>query len=179
MENSALTNEELKETLNRIIGFISNSDSKVSYLLSTFGVIFTILLTLKFPNLNFINGMLSTSPMSCFGLAMIAIMCISLISFLAGLYHLTRVLFARVECNSYAPSKIFFGHISTYSPNYQYYLSSINNVTEEEYRKDLASQVYTNSVICDQKFKHYNKGFKLSVYSLPTLIITWSYLFQP
>lgn len=178
MSNSALTNDELKDVLDRTIGFISNCDSKVSYLLSTFGVIFTILLTLKFPSLKFINESLANVNMNYWVIFFILVMIISLFCFLKGFYHFTQVLFARIDCNNYTPSKIFFGHIGKYNPNYQSYLSSINNVSDEQFREDLASQIYTNSIICNQKFEHYNKGFKFSIYSLPIVIVTWSYLFQ-
>lgn len=178
MSNSAITNDELKDILDRIIGLISNCDSKVSYLLSTFGVIFTILLTLKFPSLNFINENLTKPNVSCWVIFVILAMIVSLFCFLKGLYHFTQVLFARIDCNNYTPSKIFFGHIGKYNTDYKSYLSSINNVSDEQFRVDLSSQVYTNSIICNEKFKHYNKGFKLSIYSLPIVIVTWSYLFQ-
>jgi hypothetical protein len=178
MNNSALTNDELKEILDRIVAFIANCDSKVSYLLSVFGVVFTILLTLKFPNLNFINITFSKLPINYWVIGVILIMVVSLLFFLKGLYHFSRVLFARIECSNYSPSKIFFGHISKYNPDYNHYLLSINNTTVEQYREDLASQIYTNSIICNKKFENYNTGFKCSIYSLPILIVSWSYLFQ-
>ena len=173
-----LTNDELKNILDRIIVFIENCDSKVSYLLSAFGVIFTILFTLKFPNLKFIECTLAQPSVSCLFILSLLGFVFSLMCFIKGLYHFTQVLIARTQCTHYQKSKLFFGHIATKYENYQEYLSDVNQITDDAYREDLSSQIYTNSQICNKKFEQYNIGFKFSIYSLPILIVTWTYLFQ-
>ncbi|OOH86189.1 hypothetical protein BMT54_11255, partial [Pasteurellaceae bacterium 15-036681] len=112
MNNSALTNEELKQILDRIIGFISNCDNKVSYLLSFLGVISTILFTVKSPNMVFIKSSISQNPINPIFFFGILGFIISIIFFIKGLYHLTQALVAKTNCDEYERSVMFFGHIA-------------------------------------------------------------------
>ncbi|WP_201607766.1 hypothetical protein [Psychrobacter immobilis] len=174
--DSRISNEVLEKTLDRTIGFVANCDSKVSYLLSFVGVIITILLTFKPPNLIFISLVLESNEsywffgISIFGLTL------SLFYFLKGVYHLSQALTARTKIHSEnSNSMIFFGAISSQQGSNEY----LQNIEKNEYsyREDLACQIYVNSKICTEKFERYNKGFKLILFSLPVLIVSWSYLF--
>lgn len=177
MEDSPqISNEILEKTLDRTIGFISNCDSKVSYLLSFVGVIITILLTLKPPKLDFISSVLeSNESYWFFGISIFAFI-LSLFYFLKGVYQLSQALTARTQIHSEnSNSMIFFGSISDQQGSNEY----LQNIEKDKYsyREDLACQIYINSKICTEKFKKYNKGFKLILLSLPVLIVSWSYLF--
>ena len=55
-----ISNEILEKNLERIIGFVANCDSKVSYLLSAVGIILTILFTVKPMNLTFLKSALGS-----------------------------------------------------------------------------------------------------------------------
>lgn len=179
MENNhRISNEILEKNLDRIIGFVANCDSKVSYLLTFVGVIITILLTIKSPHLHFINPALnSTDSTWLLTLSIGVIGVVFAISLLVlGTYHLSKALIGKTERNpENTESLIFFGAISD-RRNSEEYLSIINN-EEYSYRNDLASQIYNNSKICTEKFDRYNKGFKLIRYGLPMLIIFWLFLF--
>ncbi|QPB43735.1 hypothetical protein IHV77_11105 [Rodentibacter haemolyticus] len=170
--------DKLESILERNISFIVNCDTKVSFWLSTLGVIFTILFTVRIPTLDYVRQNFSDlqSICGCFTLVLIIFIC-SLISCVIGIYFLIQVLIARIECNGYSNSKIFFGHIVQYS-DYRNYLNVLKSTTLDEYKEDLVSQIYINAVICTEKFKNYNKGAKFCIYSLPFLIWSWSYIFQ-
>ena len=55
-DNPRISDEVLEKNLDRIIGFVANCDSKVSYLLSAIGIILTVLLAIKPTNLTFIKS---------------------------------------------------------------------------------------------------------------------------
>ncbi|MGE6325493.1 hypothetical protein ACQKDA_06465 [Psychrobacter sp. NPDC078370] len=169
-------NEILEKNLERIIGFVANCDSKVSYLLSAVGVILTILFTVKPMNLTFLKSALGSDETNVLlGFSMLAII-LSLFYFLQGVYQLSQALTARTKIHSgNSSSMIFFGAISAQAGSHDY-LQSIEK-TDYSYREDLACQIYINSKICTEKFEKYNKGFKFILLSLPFLIISWCYLF--
>ena len=169
-------NEILEKNLERIIGFVANCDSKVSYLLSAVGVILTILFTVKPMNLTFLKSALGSDETNVLlGFSMLAII-LSLFYFLQGVYQLSQALTARTKIHSgNSSSMIFFGAISAQAGSHDYLQSIEKN--EYSYREDLACQIYINSKICTEKFERYNKGFKLILFSLPLLVVSWSYLF--
>lgn len=177
MEDSPrISNEILEKNLDRIIGFIANCDSKISYLLSSIGIILTILVTVKPTNLNFLKSALNSDETNILlGLSVLAII-LSSFYFLKGVYRLSQALTARTKIHSgNSSSMIFFGAISAQAGSHDY----LQNIEKNEYsyREDLACQIYINSKICTEKFERYNKGFKLIIFNLPFLVISWCYLF--
>lgn len=174
--DSQVTNEVLEKNLDRIIGFVANCDSKVSYLFSAVGIILTILFAVKPMNLILIRSALNSNvPDVMLGFAILGLI-ISLSYFLAGIYSLSQALIAQTQSHSEnSDSKIFFGAIASQG-NSQNYLSNVNN-DGYSYREDLACQIYINSKICTEKFEKYNRGLKFIRRSLLLLIICWSYLF--
>lgn len=171
-----ISDEILEKNLERIIGFVANCDSKVSYLLSAVGIILTILFTVKPTNLNFLKSALSSDETNVLlGFSVLAII-LSSFYFLQGIYQLSQALTARTKIHSgNSSSMIFFGAISAQAGSNDYLQSIEKN--EYSYREDLACQIYINSKICTEKFERYNKGFKLILLSLPFLVISWCYLF--
>lgn len=177
MEDSPrISNEILEKNLERIIGFVANCDSKVSYLLSAVGIILTILFTVKPTNLNFLKSALGSDETNVLLGFSVLIIILSSFYFLQGVYQLSQALTARTKIHSgNSSSMIFFGAISAQAGSHDY-LQSIEQ-TDYSYREDLACQIYINSKICTEKFERYNKGFKLILFSLPLLVVSWSYLF--
>ncbi len=175
-DNFQVSNEMLEKTLDRTIGFIANCDSKVSYLLSAVGIILTILFTVKPTNLTFLKTALNSNDSYVFlGFGVLGFI-LSAFYFLKGIYHLSQALTAQTGLHSEnSKSMIFFGAISAQGGS-QNYLLSINK-SEYSYREDLACQIFLNSKICDEKFKRYNNGFRLILFNLPILVISWAYLF--
>lgn len=169
--------DKLHLTLDRIIGFISNCDTKVSFWFSFFGVILTILSTLKTPTKEAITSILCATPRNITGEAIIFVFFVSAIFFVIGIYFLSRALIAKITNNEDRKSNIFFGHIASHR-NQQAYLSDLKSIDLNKYIEDLVSQIYINSKICEQKFKNYNKGVKMSGISIIFLLISWLYIFQ-
>ncbi len=176
MNNSEITSDILEKNLERIIGFISNCESKVSYLLATTGIIATILTTVIPPNLKSIKLFLHSNepnfliPMCIFGIL------ISTVYFLLGIHYFSKVLTADTKRTSEnTNSMIFFGSVSS-ELNSNSYISKLES-SNYSYKDDLACQIYINSKICTQKFENYGRGFKLIRRSLPVIILCWTYLF--
>ena len=88
---------------------------------------------------------------------------VSAICFIIGLYFLSKALMAKITNNEDRKSNIFFGHIAS-NRNQQAYLNRLEATNLNKYIEDLVSQIYINSKICEQKFKNYNKGVKISWY---------------
>lgn len=179
MEDSfQISNEILEKNLDRVIGFVANCDSKVSYILSAIGIILTILFTVKPSNLTFIKSAFYGHSDKLYWFLFLGLVGLAFSSFyfLKGIYHLSQALTARTETHSgNSNSMIFFGAISVQEGG-NAYLQNIEN-NEYSYREDLACQIYINSKICTEKFRRYNKGFKLVLFSVPILITSWCYLF--
>ena len=85
-----------------------------------------------------------------------------------GIYFLLDVLKARVKCENYSHSVIFFGHIANFNCHLTY-LNQLKTTNLTKYQDDLAFQIFINSKICDRKYKLFNIGLKLSTYPLPLL----------
>lgn len=166
----------LEKNLERIIGFVNNCDSKVSYLLATTGVIITILFTVTPPNLKFIKSTLNNSePNLLIPISILAII-VSFVYFLMGINYCLKVLIANTKLTpENTESMIFFGSICT-QYNSHSYISKFES-PNYSYKDDLACQIFINSKICNEKFRNYNIGFKLIHRSLPILILCWSYIF--
>lgn len=177
MEKNNISTEILEKNLNRIIDLIKNCDTKVSYVLAITGIVISILFKVKTPNLYFIKKAISGDDLYWF--FSIAILGLILTSFfcLKGIYCLTQALMAKSDINKEnEQSLIFFGSIADKIKNGSDYLANFDS-HNYDYREDLACQIYINSTICTSKFKNYVKGLNLLRWSLPILIICWSYLF--
>ncbi|MCL9764014.1 Pycsar system effector family protein [Neisseria subflava] len=173
--------DKLHLTLDRIIGFISNCDTKVSFWFSFFGAILTILSTLKTPTTEFIKSVFCANPRNRTDEVVLfifmLIFLVSAICFIIGLYFLSKALMAKITNNEDRKSNIFFGHIAS-NRNQQAYLKCLKATNLNKYIEDLVSQIYINSKICEQKFKNYNKGVKISGISIIFLLVSWLYIFQ-
>lgn len=165
--------EEYLGILDRIIIFINNCDNKASIILGIYGVFGGILLT---SNLfyNFIKN-LFLLKFDNYLLIYIFLLLIASLLFIWGIIRLFLVLYAKIDTKVYAEkglvtnSKIFYGTISNYS--FQEYKLKISNLTEEEFKDDILSQIYIDSKICIKKFQNYNKGLKCSFLGLISFLI--------
>ncbi|WP_204352565.1 hypothetical protein [Aggregatibacter kilianii] len=143
--------DKLHLTLDRIIGFISNCDTKVSFWFSFFGAILTILVTVKSPTTEFIKGVFCANPRNITGEAVLflfmIVFLVSVVFFIIGICFLSKALMAKITNNEEKKSNIFFGHIALHK-NWQDYLNNLKSTSLNKYTEDLASQIYINSKIC-------------------------------
>lgn len=171
MSNNTASNEELisidelKGILDRNIEFVKTSDTKASIILSVYGVILALLLS--YDNLIHFKKIFEKATWCYIALVIIAF-CIVIL----GVYYLLRVISAKVDGAAYPNSKIFFGGIVSYK-SYNDYENSFQSYSEDEFRKDLLSQIYINAEIADLKFSRYKTGLLISLVGFAFLIILW------
>jgi len=173
MENSKYILENTKH-------WISNCDSKISYLLTINGVIITIIFSSE--NAKYLVDTFNLIPASICSIKHLVnfFEYITLFGFvlflLLSLYHGLKALKGQLnprdfdeENNNDEKSKIFWGDIS--QNNFNDFHSSFENVTEIDFKKDLRKQVYINSKICSLKFKLYNKMLSQTAFAYIFLIL--------
>jgi hypothetical protein len=175
---SALTKDEALETLNRTIGFVNNCDSKSSVILGIFGVMITILFSGEGINgLKFIIKSAITEGTTC-GAFYFILLFIAFATLGYGNYKLLMVLFANTNCGDKnqdgleSDSKIFFGSISK-NVNFKQYKEKLYTYSEEDYLNDIISQIYINSIICNEKFENYKRGMKISIIGFLAFVFIW------
>ncbi|MCK5129022.1 MAG: hypothetical protein KAQ68_04155 [Clostridiales bacterium] len=155
MSKNKIKKSEALDILDRIIGFVYNADTKASIALGIFGAFLTIIITGD--SIDNIKGIVEASSdsgkfLDCIFLIICAL---AIISFVVGMYKLVRVLFPNITIAR--ESNIFFGSIAK-NKSYKEYKSKLENLSKEDYLKDITSQIYINSKICTNKFKNFKFG---------------------
>lgn len=167
-ENKEYKKEDAYETLGIINTWIGNMDTKVSYALALAGVLAGVIFEKGLPSA--FQRIAEVSKLSELNggeiIAAILVCLLYLASFLSIISFMWAVI-ARVKNLNNAPSIFFFGSIG--GMDLQNYIDKTNQITEEEIIKDIEEQIHTNSKICSQKAKWYNKGIKLLV----ATIVLW------
>lgn len=156
------------QTLERNIGFINSCDTKTSIVLTSIGVLLTIILTN-----NGLSSIFHITSSSLAGKTFCDIL--YLVGFLAsvdmlllGIWNLVNVLIAKIEPlnkskkPSAAPSMVFFAGILNVGDEAVYH-NRFLAMKGEELLDDLISEIYINAEIAKQKYRHYNLGLKLTV----------------
>lgn len=164
---SKRTREELKEILDRNTAWIENCDSKTSIILGSFGVIAGIFLATDYVS-KFKSIFCHMISNVSFWTVIYIIFCISSISLiLAGCICWITALFARVNLNEFSDrgiksdSLIFFSSIAKHK-SLSSYKQNLEKCETSQMEKDLISQIYICSIICDKKFKYYKLGLFLA-----------------
>lgn len=151
--------ENAKYRLSEINSWISNFDSKASFLLAYMGILIGFLGTNgvpkvfspKFENITAINvGLLQLFVVMLYFTALV-----SLILLILSL--LARINTREMQVDSF----IYFGHIS--KKDYENYEEKILKEDEEELLKDILHQSYINSIIATRKAKCYNYSIIMTV----------------
>lgn len=176
--------EKIEKSLKKlefINQWISNCDTKSSFVLTFFGVITTIIFTSNIGSemiQTFSFSMetdidwLSVKKFICLLLTMSF-----LISAIITLYQIYSTLIGRIDIKIYSQEKlninsnIFFGTIST--KTFKDFEIETNGEEIEKYLNDINSQIFINSNILTEKFKFYNKSL---LWSLITFGIFLTYI---
>lgn len=159
--------DDAYKSLENINSWINNCDTKTSIILALFGVILTMLLT----NSIFINQLLNILHLAIKGINFSNILYLffivgSIVSFLVGAYKLIQVLSPKINFREYKnrvtveDSIYYFGKISCYG-SFNDYRDAIKSKNDKEVVDDLISQIYINSIICQNKFVNFKGGLKL------------------
>lgn len=166
--------EELEIEYQRISFWISNIDTKISFALGASGVLlgfifsneeFPKILKKHLKSIEFWNN--SATLIVFFGLTVI-LLALTMWCFLNGLrakidpkkYHQSQMI---------SPSNIFWGDIS--KDSFYTYKYRLENSRITDWEKDMQTQIYINSCICQQKTTLYNIGITCLKISLIAFIL--------
>lgn len=161
---------ELYSTLDRIIGWVENCDTKASVLTALVGVFISVLFTSSFITdslRKIVSPILfywkTGSGYFClFSTLKLMIFIGMAICFLFALSYLLKTLSAKtsskqtIDNNVNSDSLIHYGSIQT--KFFNEFKSNILAETEEDKFDDILSQIYINSKRCQEKFNDYNKS---------------------
>ena len=164
------------QTLERNIGFINSCDTKTSIVLTSIGVLLTIILTND--GLSAIFGIISScgSGKTFCDILYLGGFLVSVGMLVIGMWKLVSVLIAKIEPSkkdsnpTTGPSLIFFGGILKVGDR-AVYRNKFFAMTDREYLDDLITEIYINAEIASQKYRRYNQGLKLSVWGLVLFIL--------
>ncbi len=103
----------------------------------------------------------------------------TLLIIVIGVYQLISAIRATIEPDLFpdintevkVKSNIFFGSIYYDWHDYTSYKTYFNKMTKEDYINDLISQIYINSHIVEDKYRHYNVGLRCILLGSAFLII--------
>lgn len=178
-----MTTDDKYKNLERVNFWVSNCDSKVSYLLTIQGIILTIIFTSSYAGrlvvtlsyrLTFNNFGWDSFLRFVEGISLYSFIILILISF----YNAYLTLRARLDPKIFQEpglvtnSVLFFETIANRSFNdFQTDQQMTTNVNSTKLDNDIDSQIFINSKICQLKFKHYNLTLKYCKFALVTGLI--------
>lgn len=178
-----MTTDDKYKNLDRINFWITNCDSKVSYLLTLQGIILTIIFTSSYAG-RLVDTLSYKLSFADFGwqsfLRFIegVSLYIVVIFIIISLYNAYSTLRARLdpiifqENGLVTNSVLFFESIANRSfSDFQTDQQRTTNLNSNALDNDIDSQVFINSKICQLKFKHYNMTLKYCKLALITGLI--------
>lgn len=177
--------EKIEKSLKKleiINQWISNCDTKSSFIMTFLGVIITLILTsevgaemMKTLTFHFTCNIdwITIKNFLSFNLTLFFFVSISF-----TFYNIYKTLIGRIDSKVYAEqnlntdSNLFFGNIA--SKKFTDFENETNTESDAEYLNDINSQIFINSNIVTEKFKYYNKSL---IWSFITLCIFLTYIF--
>lgn len=171
--------EKAQKRLELVNQWITSCDTKSSFILTFYGVMLTIIFTSDMGKEMMNVFSFEVADKWNRGSIKNFFLFILVIVFLGNItkvfYHIYNTLRARINSDVYkqtgliTSSNSFFGTIA--QKNFQDFEQATNSENEEEYLKDLNSQIFINSKIADEKFKHYNKSICWTFVSLGIFLV--------
>jgi hypothetical protein len=183
-----MTTDDKYKNLERVNFWVTNCDSKISYLLTLQGIILTIIFTSDYAD-RLVETLSFKLTFANFGLQSFFrfIECLSLYAFIflivLSLYNAYSTLSARLDPKIFKEpgltlnSVLFFETIAKRKfTDFITDQSGVTNINSNSLNNDIDSQVFINSKICQLKFKHYNLALKYCKYAfmIGTLYIIMS-----
>lgn len=157
----------LQNELNRTADWIQFADKKSAFLSVYYSGIFLALINYRSTILCSISNYKGWFLLF-YKLLIIA----NILLFILGIYFLFKSIFPRLNNKNTDKSMFYFGHISKLKL-IDYYVE-MEKLTKKESKKQISEQIYTNSIIIDQKMrnvKHASKCLFVLVIFLFLLII--------
>lgn len=141
----------LQAELIRVSEWIKFADKKSGFLTAYYSVILGLLISQKEQLVaEFVNYQKYST---CF---FVIILICTFISFLVGLFFLLKSVLPRLKNSLTNKSLFYFGSIA--NMKFDDYSKEIENLAEDEIKKQIVEQIYTNSTIADQKMKNVKKS---------------------
>lgn len=177
----AMSNEDAYRNLDRVNTFITNADTKTSFVLAFVGVIVLVFFTSGmidegFQSLSAVVSKLTWSDLKASLAIATIITLLGFVFFLArGVWKLIAALTATIDLDKFTDSNmvrtsnLFFGSIA--SRSFDDFIKSLNDMSENSLSMDIHSQTYINASICHTKFRNYNEGLKNIKYALVAFIV--------
>ena len=158
----------LQSELNRVSEWIQFSDKKTAFLSAFYSAIFGLVFSQKESILQ--HFIIYQKGITCF---YTFILLGFIIAFVVGIFFLFESVFPRLK-NSFTDKSLFyFGHVA--NMKFIDYLEEIKKLTEDEAKKQIIEQIYTNSIIADRKMKNVQKSIKsiiaLAVFAILLIIV--------
>lgn len=146
----------LQNELNRVSEWIRFSDKKSAFLSAYYSGLFLGIISYKE---HVISSISNFKEWSLF--FYIAVITIIICLFIAGLFFLISSVFPRLKNLNTDKSLFYFGSIAKLK--LIDYFNEMKNLTEEEVKKQISEQIYTNSIIADQKMNNVKNSTKCLV----------------
>jgi hypothetical protein len=141
----------LQAELNRVSEWIKFADKKSAFLTAYYSVILGFLISQKE---QIVEELVNYQKYATF-FFVVMLICAA-ISFLVGLFFLLKSVLPRLKNSLTNKSLFYFGSIA--NMKFVDYSKEIENLTEDEMKKQIVEQIYTNSKIADQKMKNVKKS---------------------
>jgi hypothetical protein len=156
-------NGRLEYVLDAISKWIQQSDSKAGFVMAANSLIIAGLTSAM-------KGLLV--PAFGFGSAISVVFSLLLACGVAAIvfsvYYCVAAVVPRLKMKQ-PSSNIYFGHIAT-NKDREAFVKGLLTVAPEDYRADLASQIYVNSLICWRKHKCVSAGFQFMASSIVFIV---------
>lgn len=158
----------LQAELNRVSEWIQFSDKKTAFLSAFYSAIFGLVFSQRESILQ--HFAIYQKWTTCFYVFIFLGFSIALV---VGIFFLFESIFPRLK-NSFTDKSLFyFGHVA--NMKFIDYSEEIKKLTEDEAKKQIIEQIYTNSIIADQKMKNVQKSIKsiivLAVFAILLIIV--------
>jgi hypothetical protein len=150
--------ENLKYTYDQVNDWIKTADQK-AMILGSFNVA------------GFIYQLLSIDNVLQSRWYVITLFALSVTLTFFALFLWLRIVYPRLD-NKHKTSKIYFQHISNaYQYDFSLGVSEIQNLSDENYKKDLAAQIVVNSTIAKNKYRNIQTFIWVFVAQLITILV--------
>ena len=156
----------LQADLNRVSEWVRFADQKSAFLSAYYSAILFFLISQKEKIGNTI-----ISFEGCKLYIFTTLLFVVVITLLFGIFFLIKSIFPRLKNHFTDTSLFYFGSIA--STKFLDYSKQMEKLTEEESKKQIIEQIYTNSVIADQKMNNIKSATK-ALFILIILVVVLS-----
>ncbi len=150
--------ENLKYTYNQVNEWIKIADQK-ALILGSFNMASFIYQLANLDKLKYIS-IYATIPLVLY-----------ILSIFLALFFWLRIIYPKLD-NKYKKSKIYFQHIANaYEKDIDLGIDELQNLDEQEIKRDLASQIVINSIIAKKKYNDIQKFIWVFAFQLFLLVL--------